>query len=133
MPITGWLCESTWGWRSAYYLFGLLSLILFLLFFVLYRNNPSQSPFISRKEASDLATANEQSERPEKAERVPYLRMLSDSAVWACISSGIGSGLAYWMFAQYGPTYMNKVWRIEYIVGIFNFFPFLAVIYLVEI
>lgn len=111
MPIAGWLCESQWGWRSAYYLFGLLSLFLFLGFLLLYRNRPAESPFVSQREAAALVAANERHQQMDwqKRDKVPYAKMLTDSAVWACLMSGIGSGLAYWMFAQYGPIYMHAV------------------------
>lgn len=47
-------------------------------------------------------------------QRIPYKQMLTDSSMWACLSAGTGSALAYYFFALYGPTYMNKVRHLLY-------------------
>ncbi|KAF7634871.1 hypothetical protein Mgra_00005763 [Meloidogyne graminicola] len=106
MPITGWFCNSSYGWPAAYYFFGILCLILFILFFIVYRDWPHQSSLISQKEVS-LISKNQREKK--KDERVPYLKMLTDRAVWACISVAISSGLSHWLFAQYGPLYIYEV------------------------
>uniref|UniRef100_A0A1I8BTX0 MFS domain-containing protein n=1 Tax=Meloidogyne hapla TaxID=6305 RepID=A0A1I8BTX0_MELHA len=127
MPITGILCNSSYGWPSAYYLFGLLCLILFILFFIIYRDWPHQSSLISQKEAL-LISKNQQ--KKKKDERVPYIKMLTDKAVWACIFVAISSGLSYWLFAQYGPLYMHEV--LNYNVdstGIWIAVPYFASIF----
>lgn len=45
MPISGALCESSYGWPSVFYGHAVLSAIAFVLFGVFYRNNPSECLF----------------------------------------------------------------------------------------
>lgn len=107
MPITGRLCNTSLSWPAAYYLFGILCLIVFILFFIIYRDWPHQSSLISQKEAKIIST--NQQKKKLKDEKVPYIKMLTDRAVWACICVAISCGLSHWLFAQYGPLYMHEV------------------------
>uniref|UniRef100_A0A914IA95 Major facilitator superfamily (MFS) profile domain-containing protein n=1 Tax=Globodera rostochiensis TaxID=31243 RepID=A0A914IA95_GLORO len=107
MPTAGALCESAWRWPSAYYLLGSLSLVMFSLFLFIYRNSPAKSPFVSARELSEFRRPPAGGIR--RRQRVPYAQMCRDPAFWACCCAGLSFGTAYWLFAQFGPTYMNKV------------------------
>jgi MFS family permease len=39
MPMAGELCESRFGWQSLYYILGLATFVLFVLFFAFYRDS----------------------------------------------------------------------------------------------
>ncbi|KAL3080014.1 hypothetical protein niasHT_034572 [Heterodera trifolii] len=136
MPTTGALCESAWRWPSAFFLFGFISLFLFLLFLFVYRNSPSQSPFVSPRELSALsqfrrpAPSAADGTRIRRPQRVPIVQMCRDSSFWACCSAGLSFGIAYWLFAQFGPTYMNKVLNYKAdSAGIFVAVPYFFAIF----
>jgi hypothetical protein len=40
MPIAGLFCDSYFGWQALYYLQGVLTLILFSIFYAFYRDTP---------------------------------------------------------------------------------------------
>ncbi|KAI1709274.1 major facilitator superfamily domain-containing protein [Ditylenchus destructor] len=141
MPVTGALCESKWEWPAAYYLHGTLCALLFTLFFIFYRDTPKQSWFTSDSEldvleADRAVLTNSKQDNESQSlsngrhqQRIPYKQMLTDSSMWACLSAGTGSALAYYFFALYGPTYMNKVLKVtvEH-TGIFVAIPFVLAI-----
>ena len=47
MPVSGILCESVLGWRSIYYLFGSLTLMVYILFWFTYSDNPEDNRYLS--------------------------------------------------------------------------------------
>ncbi|EFO97907.1 hypothetical protein CRE_16013 [Caenorhabditis remanei] len=69
MPVSGILCESVLGWRSIYYLFGSLTLMIYILFWFTYSDNPEDNRFISQEELSQITCG-----KIEKIkEPVPYI------------------------------------------------------------
>lgn len=40
MPISGELCTSHWGWPSVFIAHGAFCIIIFIIFGIIYRNNP---------------------------------------------------------------------------------------------
>lgn len=44
MPVSGALCESSFGWASTYYLHAGLTLIIFAAFYSFYRDSPACHP-----------------------------------------------------------------------------------------
>jgi sugar phosphate permease len=51
MPLSAFLCVEA-GWSSVYYVLGLASGVVSILFFTLYRNSPDTHPFITAEEVS---------------------------------------------------------------------------------
>ncbi|KAI1731297.1 major facilitator superfamily domain-containing protein [Ditylenchus destructor] len=126
MPVAGALCESQWTWTAAWFLHGGLSIVLFAVFFILYRNTPDMAWFITDTELNKIHMSKE-----DKASKVliPYSRILSDRAVWACLAGAIGSAIAYHFFVQYGPIYMNQVLNVSVVrTGIVVAIPYVVAI-----
>ncbi|KAI1718252.1 major facilitator superfamily domain-containing protein [Ditylenchus destructor] len=136
MPVAGALCESQWTWTAAWFLHGGLSIVFFVIFFILYRNTPDKAWFITDKELNKIrmcegnseskyGSVNDLSAEEQKCNditakegktskvRIPYSRILTDRAVWACLAGAVGSAIAYHFFVQYGPIYMNKVLNVS--------------------
>uniref|UniRef100_A0A915EM59 Major facilitator superfamily (MFS) profile domain-containing protein n=1 Tax=Ditylenchus dipsaci TaxID=166011 RepID=A0A915EM59_9BILA len=110
MPVSGALCESSFGWPSVYYLHGLLSIIAFTLFFCFYRDSPRFHRNVSDKELNKIDAGRTSTKRAKgESQKVPYNLMLTDIVVWGIIASGASAQLGFQMFMQYGPTYLNKV------------------------
>ncbi|KAI1713865.1 major facilitator superfamily domain-containing protein [Ditylenchus destructor] len=112
MPIAGELCESKWGWESVYYLQGVLTIIVFALFYYFYRDSPRFQRNVSEKELTKIEAgkAGIKTEKSDKeTKKVPYVAMLRDRVVWGIIISSAAAQLGFQLFQQYGPTYLNKV------------------------
>jgi MFS family permease len=50
MPLSAELCVSEWGWPSIYYIHGVISIILFIVFIFYHRNSPNKHPLMKRQE-----------------------------------------------------------------------------------
>ncbi|CAJ0586350.1 unnamed protein product, partial [Mesorhabditis spiculigera] len=53
-PVSGALCGAA-GWESIFYFHGGLSLGLFTLYIIFFRNNPEKHPFVGRTESGKIA------------------------------------------------------------------------------
>lgn len=42
MPLSGTLCESSLGWPAAYYIQGVLTLVIFAVFYWFYRDSAAE-------------------------------------------------------------------------------------------
>ncbi|WKX90987.1 hypothetical protein Q1695_009662 [Nippostrongylus brasiliensis] len=112
MPLAGVLCESSFGWRSLYYIQGLFSVILFSTFYFFFQDSPSLHSNVSEKELSRI--------RLDKAdfgvahrEAVPYLHVSKDPTIIGVWLSCIGANLGFFSLLYYGPVYVNKVLHLD--------------------
>ncbi|CAJ0961287.1 unnamed protein product, partial [Mesorhabditis belari] len=122
MPVSGVLCDSTLGWRSVYYLMGLISLLFFVIYFKYYKNNPAMHRKVSVRELSHIQAGKEI--RKER-EAVPYKAIMTTPAIIGFLSSSIGGNLGFQLFFQYGPIYMNQAMGMEVAsTGLATAFPY---------
>ncbi|RCN50360.1 transporter, major facilitator family protein [Ancylostoma caninum] len=84
MPVSGFLCESSFGWPSVFYLQGILSALAFTTFFFFYKDDPSL-----------------------------HRAIITDPCILGVWLSTIGGNLGFQIFLLYGPTYMNKVLQLD--------------------
>lgn len=109
MPISGFLCESSWGWRSIYYLFGIVTIVFFLAFYFFYTDSPTDHRNVSNKELSLIL----QDKTVTHKEPVPYLAICKDPCVLVTWMSNIGGNLGFLTLVLYGPTYLREVLNFE--------------------
>uniref|UniRef100_A0A0R3RM23 MFS domain-containing protein n=1 Tax=Elaeophora elaphi TaxID=1147741 RepID=A0A0R3RM23_9BILA len=108
MPISGALCVSSFGWPATYYIHGVLTLFIMLLFYVVYRDSPQIHKNVSSKELSKIEFGKEVT-YTKKLPEVPYGAIVHDIAIWGIWIASIGSTLGFQIFFQYGPVYLNEV------------------------
>ncbi|KAF1754358.1 hypothetical protein GCK72_020918 [Caenorhabditis remanei] len=109
MPVSGILCESVLGWRSIYYLFGSLTLMIYILFWFTYSDNPEDNRFISQEELSQITCG-----KIEKIkEPVPYISVCKDPTVLITWLSCFGGSMGFYILSLYGPTYLREVFKFE--------------------
>uniref|UniRef100_A0A1I8AQM7 MFS domain-containing protein n=1 Tax=Steinernema glaseri TaxID=37863 RepID=A0A1I8AQM7_9BILA len=106
MPVSGLLCESSFGWPSVYYLHAIITVVLFVLFYYFYRDVPHMHRNVSEKELGKIQRGKEG--MPQR-EPVPYKAILTSHAIWACWVAAIGNFMGVQLTMQYSPTYLNKV------------------------
>ncbi|CAI5451588.1 unnamed protein product [Caenorhabditis angaria] len=95
MPISGFLCESSLGWRSIYYLFGTCTTVAL---------NVSNL---------ELSKIQENKVVTKKREPVPYLAVCTDICVLSAWLSNVGGNLGFLTLVLYGPTYLREVLHFE--------------------
>lgn len=118
MPLAAYMCESELGWKTTYYLQGTVSLVLFVVFVVFYRDSPAFHRDVSTKELASIQrgksstvsyVSSSQSGRKYSLPPPPYANIVRDKAVWGVFASDVGSLLGFQIFMQYGPIYLSKV------------------------
>ncbi|KAL7079097.1 hypothetical protein ACQ4LE_001213 [Meloidogyne hapla] len=107
-PVSGILCESSWRWPGVYYFHAIVSVILFLCFYLFYRNDPNKHPFVNELEKNKIARGRDISDS-QAQKFVPYLEILRSPAAWAVFIGGIGNFTGINLLYQFTPTYLFKV------------------------
>ncbi|KAL6728986.1 hypothetical protein Aduo_000083 [Ancylostoma duodenale] len=109
MPVSGFLCESSFGWPSVFYLQGILSALAFTTFFFFYKDDPSLHRNVSSTELRKISVGK----HSEKKQAIPYRAIITDPCILGVWLSTIGGNLGFQIFLLYGPTYMNKVLQLD--------------------
>uniref|UniRef100_A0A1I7YD07 MFS domain-containing protein n=1 Tax=Steinernema glaseri TaxID=37863 RepID=A0A1I7YD07_9BILA len=110
MPLAGVFCSSPLGWKWAYYVFGVGTIVVFIIFFLIYSNKPHKNRFASSIKVRPL---REPQKLPKTKESVPYGKIFSTLSIWGVLVTGLGDCLGYMVFVLYGPIYINKVLNFD--------------------
>ncbi|CAI2346290.1 unnamed protein product [Caenorhabditis sp. 36 PRJEB53466] len=110
MPVSGVLCESNWGWRSIYYLFGGVAVLANIAFFSFFRDSAAVHRNVSHKELRKISTGRLPTSGRQS---VPYLAICKDKVVLSIWAAAIGGNMSLMTLMTYGPTYLNKVLGLD--------------------
>lgn len=126
LPVCGFLINS-YGWKSVFYVTGMVGTIWSLAWFMLIFDTPSQHPRITREEREYLESAIGISSTVRKAPKVPWRRILTSMPVWAIVITHGASVFCYFTFVNQFPTYMKKVLHTDIKQnGILSSFPYIG-------
>lgn len=95
--ICGVIASSSLGWPGIYYLFGLMNMILFLIWIIFGENTPRSSKFITSKERDLIEESLKEEVSADKTSLpIPWCDIFTSGPVWAlvCISSAMLVGTA---------------------------------------
>ncbi|CAI5454710.1 unnamed protein product [Caenorhabditis angaria] len=106
MPVSGELCNSSWGWQSAYYVHAAVSGTFFLLWLAFYRNNPAKHPLMTEIELEKIHRGKGEVKEHEKA---PIKKILMNHVMWAVWLSAFGELMMSQFIVMYGPTFLKEV------------------------
>uniref|UniRef100_A0A8R1HU35 Major facilitator superfamily (MFS) profile domain-containing protein n=1 Tax=Caenorhabditis japonica TaxID=281687 RepID=A0A8R1HU35_CAEJA len=109
MPVSGILCESSLGWRSIYYLFGGLTFVSYVVFWLTYSDDPKLHRNVSHKELSKISEGKVKKIR----KAVPYYEVCTDPTVLSSWISCFGGNLGFFVLALYGPTYLREILKFD--------------------
>ncbi|CAI5442213.1 unnamed protein product [Caenorhabditis angaria] len=109
MPAAGILCDSDWGWRSIYYIFGGSATLFNILFFFFFTDRASMHRNVSKKELAIIDNGRVEN----NAKSVPYLAICKDKVVLSVWLTAVGGNLSMMCLIIYGPTYLNKVLHLD--------------------
>jgi hypothetical protein len=101
---------SRWGWRSVYYVHAGIACVLFTIFFLCYRNNPIDHPFVGKIEQKKL-TVGRSDQTARDAKPLPYWRIVRNMPFWAVVVGSIGNFCGVNVVYIGSPVFLNKVSR----------------------
>ncbi|VDM44865.1 unnamed protein product [Toxocara canis] len=110
MPMSGVLCVSSGGWQSVFYVHAAITFLLITLWWILYRDSPSDSIFVTAKELTVIQDGK--SSTPKKrneAEKLPIRQICMTPSAWAVWIAAIGNMYSVQMVVVFAPTYLNQV------------------------
>ncbi|KAK6050052.1 hypothetical protein COOONC_12443 [Cooperia oncophora] len=70
-PLTAWLCDSSFGWRSSFYFHAAFGFLVFILWIVFYADDPHLHPNVSERELTKIQDGKTQA-HIERDHFVPY-------------------------------------------------------------
>lgn len=126
LPVCGYLISS-FGWKSVFYVTGVVGTVWAISWFLFVFDSPSQHPRITREEREYLENAIGISSTQRKAPAVPWGRVLTSLPVWAIIITHASSVFCYFTFVNQFPTYMKHVLFLDIKKnGILSSFPYIG-------
>lgn len=111
------------GWPWAFYLFGGLGLLWFLLWQRGVTSSPADHPRVTREElaAIEAGTGRLASSPP------PWKALFTNAAVWALIVAHFCNNWSLYVLLSWLPTFVNKGLGVDYAaVGLFTMMPHVA-------
>ncbi|KAJ4428942.1 hypothetical protein ANN_25938 [Periplaneta americana] len=108
MMLSGILAEAG-GWPVAFYIFGGVSMLFIVPWFLLMYNTPEEHPWISDTEKDYILSSNGETSKKKASPPVPWVAIFTSVPLWAHISMGVGYGwVGYTMLSEL-PTYLSKI------------------------
>jgi sugar phosphate permease len=120
-----------YGWRSVFYVIGILSLLWSLLYLLAYRNMPEEHEKVSREELARIRGLNENGEIKQanvaKRPKVPWSILLKHGNMWAVMCAYATYIYSLWFFLSWLPSYLIEYRKFTLIkTGIFASLPLAA-------
>ena len=137
MPLSGWLCDSTYGWPSVFYLCGALGVFWFVLWICLVHSDPRTHPRMSAAElqyitgslASERVGADASSgsgtttpllkEAPGSAvsrpgaDPTPWGDIFTSAPVWAIVVGHFCNNWGFYNLLTCLPSYLSNVLNLD--------------------
>ena len=127
-PLIAWLA-TTWGWRPAFVITGLLGLVWLALWLALYRR-PQEHPWLRAEERAYILEGREAAAAPGQgapAWRPGWLELLRYRQVWAVVVARFLTDPIWWLYVFWLPSYFQEARGFSLQrIGWSAWFPFLA-------
>ncbi|KAJ8980964.1 hypothetical protein NQ317_013418 [Molorchus minor] len=107
MPIAGYLSDTTWGWPSAFYLYGVVGYMWCLLWFLIGSNSPQEHGKISAEELKYIQKGTSVEDRENVP--TPWKEIFTSLPFWAILIANSGNIWGYWTLLTEISTYMDRI------------------------
>ncbi|CAI2354727.1 unnamed protein product [Caenorhabditis sp. 36 PRJEB53466] len=105
---TGVICESSLGWKWAFYLHSLVGFVLFVLWTVIYVDDPQDTSRVSSRELGKIQR-NKSEAHLDKNTPVPYRKLLTSPVILCVWLNAFFEMSAVIIFSTYMPIYFHEV------------------------
>ncbi|XP_064480573.1 sialin-like isoform X2 [Ornithodoros turicata] len=110
MPLSGILCASNFlgGWPAAFYVFGVIGILWFVLWALLVHNSPQEHPRISQEERIYIET-NQGDEHKRETLAIPWRAVLTSLPFWALMLAHFGQNWGAYTLLTELPSYLKNI------------------------
>src|SRR5229473_624390 len=120
-----------YGWRSVFYVIGVLSLMWSLLYLLVYRNMPEEHKKVASAELARIRGVNDKGEikqaNIQRRPKVPWSVLLKHSNMWAVMCAYAAYIYSLWFFLSWLPSYLVEYRKFTLIkMGFFASLPLMA-------
>ncbi|CCD70903.3 Major facilitator superfamily (MFS) profile domain-containing protein [Caenorhabditis elegans] len=105
---TGLICESSLGWKWAYYVHAIVGFVLFGLWLLVYIDHPQETKRVSRKELQKIQKNKSEAHLSKKCD-VPYMKLVTSPVILCVWANAFFELTAAIMFSTYIPLYLHEV------------------------
>ena len=120
LVVTPYIVEA-YGWEWAFYLFGLVGVVWFVVWQNTVTATPDKHPDVSPEE---LATIHADVGEKVSIESPPWKALFSSTAVWAIIVAHFCNNWSLYVLLSWMPTFINKGLGVDYAqIGWFAMIP----------
>jgi len=125
LPLVAYLID-VWGWRSIFYFFGAIGIIIALLFYLIFRNTPEEHPAISEKERKYIIE-NRQNEKTADGKPISIRKILRSKNVLFAMGQYIGSNFIFFFTLTWLFPYIKQKYGLNLVdAGFYAMLPLLA-------
>jgi len=115
---------AAWGWRSAFYIYGIVGFVWVCCWFIFGADSPEAHPSISSEERAYIV---EERNLPGDKQGVPWVKLLSSGPVWALIIMTFSVAWMVWLFISWLPYYLMTAQHFSLRQsGIYSALPFVS-------
>jgi sugar phosphate permease len=130
-PLVAVAIMLRFGWRSVFYVIGILSLLWAILYALVYRNLPEEDRYVSRAELARIRGLDEKGEIKKanvaKRPKVPWSVLLSHGNMWGIMCAYAAYIYSLWFFLSWLPLYLVEHRHFTVLkAGYFSAMPLLA-------
>lgn len=129
-PLIAWVMQR-WGWRTSFYLAGMLGLLVVLVWLAYVTDSPEKNRRVNAAELEKIRSGRAARAEQGTIEPTPWLKILGSVSAW---------GLFFAYFCQGFPIYFYHTWFFYYLTkvrhltitetGIWGATPYLAIVVL---
>jgi len=103
------LIINLWSWQGAFYLYGILGIVWFVVWAKTARSQPLESPsWVFAPSSDDGPLASSDSEGADRYPRLTLQGMLRSRAVWAIAIAHICINWSLYLVLSWFPTFINR-------------------------
>jgi len=109
MPLVAWMITEI-GWRHTFVVFGILGIVVAVLWYIIFRDKPENARYIGSEEV-DYIKKNRQQSSTEAKKTVPFRLLMKSATIWKIMIQYICSNFTF---------YFSITWMYTYILERFN-------------
>ena len=98
---------AEFGWRSVFYIFGLLGALWAVVWFTFYRDRPEQHAWVNEAELTLIRETGEQA-RSLAGVQVPWGQILRSRNLWLICAMYFCYAYSLWIYLSWFPTYLQE-------------------------